>query len=62
MAFVFGLLAIYQDEQEIVYEQLKEVLEGGRDPVRFPPFRLKLTALRFLQIVSVDILRYGQTH
>ncbi len=34
MAFVFGLLAIYQDEQEIVYEQLKEVLEGGRDPVR----------------------------
>lgn len=37
MAFVFGLLAIYQDEQEIVYEQLKEVLEGGRDPVGIYP-------------------------
>ncbi|KAI0739300.1 cytochrome P450 [Irpex lacteus] len=35
MAFVFGLLAIYQDEQEIVYEQLKEVLEGGRDPTYY---------------------------
>ena len=32
MAFVFGLLALYPDEQEIVYQQVKEIC-GDEDPV-----------------------------
>ena len=32
MAIVFGLLALYPDEQEIVYQQVKEIC-GDEDPV-----------------------------
>lgn len=33
LAFTFGLLALYPDEQEKLFQQIKEVLADGRHPV-----------------------------
>lgn len=34
MAFALGMLALYQDEQEILYQHVKSVTKDGRIPVR----------------------------
>ena len=34
MAFALGMLALYQDEQEILYQHVKSVIKDGKIPVR----------------------------
>lgn len=34
MAFALGLLAVYQDEQELLYQELKSVAIDGQSLVR----------------------------
>lgn len=34
LAFTFGLLALYPDEQEKLYQQIVSVMPKGRNPVR----------------------------
>ena len=35
LAATLGFLGIYQEEQDVVYEQIVSVIEDGRDPVRY---------------------------
>ena len=34
MALAFGLLAVYQEEQDLMYQELKDVLSDKQVPVR----------------------------
>ncbi len=37
LAYAFILLALYQDEQEVFYENIKSILPTGRTPVSTRP-------------------------
>lgn len=44
LCFALGLLALYQDEQERAFQEIKKALPDGRDPVRCPRIRMLCVA------------------
>jgi cytochrome P450 len=60
LAFAIALLALYPDEQEILFEHIRSVLSDGRIPVHFPG-RGFLTMLEIiiLLICSTDVRGYS---